>query len=125
MILAFTVLAMFLIAFLAAAIATVVAWIILQRLSGNGESESDEVATRLLKEDSLSTVSPWAGLLACFDFVKGLQARLEEADLPWSVGRLTSMMLLSGTVVLALLSNLNGMPVSVALVAAVASAWIP
>ncbi len=125
MILAFTVIVMFLIAFLAAAIATLVGWIILQKRSGNDESEPADGGPRLLKEENLSTFSLWGGLLARFDFVKGLQLRLEEADLPWTVGRLTSMMLLSGTLGLALLSNVTGLPFSAALVAALVCAGIP
>ncbi len=53
----------------------------------------------LLRDDSLSTISFWASLLERFDFVDLMRARIEQADLSWSIGRVTFSMLLSGALV--------------------------
>jgi tight adherence protein B len=49
----------------------------------------------ILKEESLSTISIWDRILARMDGMGTLRTRMSEAGLPWSVGRLTSMMLLA------------------------------
>jgi tight adherence protein B len=59
----------------------------------------------LFRSDRLSTVRFWDNLLNRFDFVEKMRARMEEAGVDWSVGRLTLAMLLSGTVTMLLLSR--------------------
>jgi tight adherence protein B len=52
----------------------------------------------LLRDQELSTISPLARLLEQFDFIEGLGNQIVEADLNWSVGRVTGLMLLFGAV---------------------------
>jgi tight adherence protein B len=54
--------------------------------------------TGILREDRLSTLGFWDSLLTHFDFVEILKKHLSQADLLWSVGRVTIAMLLLGTV---------------------------
>ena len=60
----------------------------------------------LLQSERLSTITFWDHILARFDFGALFKERIEQADLKWSVGRLTSMMLLMGVVALAILMRL-------------------
>ena len=60
----------------------------------------------LLQSGRLSSITFWDTMLAHFDFGAMLQSRLDQADLRWSVGRITSMMLLVGVIVLAVLMRL-------------------
>lgn len=52
----------------------------------------------LLQQQLLSSISVWRQLLARFDFVENLKLRISEAGLTWSVGRVTLMMLLLGSI---------------------------
>lgn len=60
----------------------------------------------LFRNERLSSVNFWDALLARFDFIEILRERIAQAELDWSVGRVTLAMLLSGTVALAILSRL-------------------
>jgi tight adherence protein B len=81
---------------------------------GSGESQSEHreqlgfkiEPSFLLQHDRLSSITFWDAVLAHFDFGALLQSRLDQADLRWSVGRITSMMLLVGVIVLAVLMRL-------------------
>lgn len=64
----------------------------------------------ILKVEVLSTISAWSWLLSKFAFAERLRALLAEAELPWSVGRLTAMMMLSGALVLGFVINVSWMP---------------
>src|SRR5712692_1945054 len=124
--------AFFLVIFLVASILTAVAYLVFLRMKAE-ESEaaaSEFSITRpastdtenqrertgeqgltlplspLLQTDRLSTITFWDSILERFDFAGILKARMEQADLNWSVGRITSMMLLIGVVVLAVLVRL-------------------
>ena len=112
-----SVLAFFVFIFLLATITVAIGWMAFvkktsEQASGEprdpaattGEGLSDEDAP-LFRDDRLSTLSFWHNLLARFDFVDILQRRITEADLDWSVGRVTLAMLLSGTVAVLLLSR--------------------
>src|SRR4029077_3642993 len=57
----------------------------------------------LLRQELLSTISAWQRLLARFDFADILKTRIAEAGLRWSVGRVTLIMLLLGTLGAAML----------------------
>src|SRR5258708_33122404 len=50
----------------------------------------------VLKDESISTISPWAWLLQRSDLVAILRRNLAQAELSWSVGRVTLLMLLAG-----------------------------
>ena len=70
----------------------------------------------LLQTDRLSSITFWDSILARFDFGAILKERIDQADLHWSVGRVTSMMLLIGVVTLAIC--LRAVPAWAALIAA-------
>jgi tight adherence protein B len=75
-----------------------------------GLVEEDAAGTLLLKSEQLSSISAWDSLLNRFDFVEIMKLRMAQADLGWSVGRLTMSMLLSGTVTLVALSRISWVP---------------
>jgi tight adherence protein B len=77
---------------------------------GDSESVSEDEASSLLKSERLSSISAWDSLLNRFDFVEIMKLRMAQADLGWSVGRLTMSMLLSGTVMLVALSRISWVP---------------
>lgn len=61
----------------------------------------------LLKSESFSTISFWDRVLSRVDYVEIMKVRIREAGLNWSVGRLTLLMLLLGTVAAVLIGNLR------------------
>src|SRR5260370_7563706 len=65
---------------------------------------------RLFKDETLSTISPWAKLLKRSDFVKVMRRQLAQAGLSWSVGRVTLLMLLSASVALAIAMQFDIIP---------------
>jgi tight adherence protein B len=77
----------------------------------------------LLHSERLSSITFWDSILARFDFGAILKERIEQSELHWSVGRLTSMMLLVGVVALAVLIRL--VPVWAAILGAAAVSWAP
>jgi len=77
----------------------------------------------LLQSGRLSSITFWDTILARFDFGAVLQSHLDQADLRWSVGRVTSMMLLVGVIVLAVLMRL--VPLWAALLGTAASILAP
>lgn len=81
-----------------------------EEVEGPSALASDATAAPLLKTEVLSTISVWAYLLSKFGFVDKLKKLLAEADLGWSVGRLTLMMLLAGGVALAALMRIPVVP---------------
>ncbi len=64
----------------------------------------------LLRDEVVSTIKFWARLLERFDFIHIIKQRTEEAQLDWSVGRITAMMLLSGALAYSLLGYLQWLP---------------
>src|SRR5579871_1952379 len=140
MLIAFIVLAFFVVVFLMVSIAVVVAWMgFLKTTTEETEAarrdlESDPAGgatlpgvldddSPLFLSDRLSTINFWHSLLARFDFIEIVKERISQAQMDWSVGRLTTMMLLCGTVALAILLRL--VPVWAALIAAIAVAFAP
>jgi tight adherence protein B len=82
-------------------------------LEGSRVSETSEAPPEtplLLRQQLLSTIDIWHRLLARFDFVEILKLRIAEAGLKWSVGRVTLMMLLSGSVGAAAMFALDWAP---------------
>lgn len=101
-------LVVFLAAFLLSAAAVLVASLFLNKPEGaTGSGDAQESGPNLLKEEELSSISIWDKLLARFDFVEGLRRRIAQADMDWSVGRITAMMLLLGASAMALLSGVE------------------
>lgn len=67
-------------------------------------------APQVLKGEDLSTITVWAKLLERFSHVEELRAMIAEANLRWSVGRVTLMMLLGGTATAAFLWQIDLIP---------------
>lgn len=119
-------LVVFLAAFLLAAAAVMVASLFLNRpADGSGAGSGVEDGPNLLKEEELSSISVWDKLLARFDFVEGLRTRIAQADMDWSVGRITAMMLLLGASALALLNGVEWISFWLALVLGGLAALLP
>jgi len=105
----------FLTTFLAVAVAVLIGWFALQRMGAEAIAEDvsehllDE-SPRLLRNQSLSTISLWAKLLERWDFVRIIQRHLLQAGLEWSVGRVTLSMLLAASLTLAATVNFAMIP---------------
>lgn len=110
-----SILVFFVVIFLLASITVTVAWMAFLKTT----AEKSEAAHRdlegaagvdpvnedsaLFRSDRLSTVEFLDSLLTHFDFIESMRARIAQADLDWSVGRVTLAMLLIATVTLAIL----------------------
>jgi tight adherence protein B len=102
-----SILAFFAAIFLLAAIVVAVAWMGFVKQTGEAvEAEQDagdeavaaapSADSGLFRNDRLSSLSFWDNLLARFDFIEILKARMAHAQLEWSVGRVTALMLFCG-----------------------------
>ena len=125
-----SILAFFVLTFLLASIAVAIAWMaFLKSRAEEKEAEEGELAAGddesrpLMREERLSTINFWDNLLARFDFIEILRTRIAQADLDWSVGRVTMAMVLFATVVLVILYPFVG--AFPALAAAVFAAFVP
>jgi len=115
-----SILAFFVVTFLVIAIAVVIIWMAMQRIS---REESDaalgersgaptqeaapaEEDSPLFRTERLSTVDFFDKLLTRFDIIELLRERLQQAEMDWSVGRVLVAMLLIGTVALAVFSRI-------------------
>lgn len=113
--LALTSILVFLTTFLAAGLAALIGWFALQRLGAEAVAEdvSDHLlddSPRLLKDDTYSTISPWARLLEKSDFIRIMHRHLQQAGLTWSVGRVTLLMLLASSVALGFAMQFESIP---------------
>lgn len=77
-----------------------------------GEVGSDQLAgfqidenSPLFRQEQLSNINFWQNLLSRFDFVEILKLRISQANLDWSVGRVTLIMMLLGMVTMLLTSR--------------------
>jgi tight adherence protein B len=84
-----------------------------------------EFDMELLRDDTLSTISVWAGLLKRFDWVDLIKRRLQEAGMAWSVGRLTMLMLVAGASTFGTLRMLPALQAWLVLLLSAAAAFIP
>lgn len=102
-------LAFFLVIFLVATLTAAIAWLAFlknqaeardaERDAGGTAAETQaEGGSQLFREDRLSTVTFWDHFLSRFDVVRLLKTHLAQADLGWSVGRVTIAMLLLATI---------------------------
>jgi tight adherence protein B len=129
-VLALSTILVFFTTFLAVALAVLIGWFALQRIGANALAEDmsehllDE-GPRLLKDESLSTISPWRKLLEQWDFVRILQRHLLQAGLSWSVGRVTLLMLLGASVALALALRFDWVPGWAAALLAISVGLLP
>jgi tight adherence protein B len=127
-------LAFFLVIFLMASIAVAVAWMAflktrveesdaVQRDLAAGDENLAPEESPLLRSKRLSTITFWDSMLSRFNVGEILRTRLAQAELDWSVGRVTCMMLLMGAVTLAVLGR--WIPSWAALLAAAGAAFAP
>jgi tight adherence protein B len=99
-----SILAFFVLTFLLASIVVAISWMaFLKTRAEESEAEQGELgapddASALIRPERLSTINFWDNLLARFDFMKILKTRISQADLNWSVGRVTIAMALTGAV---------------------------
>ena len=127
---ALTAILVFFTTFLAAGLAVLIGWLALQRMGAEALAEDvsehllDE-SPRVLKDESLSSISIWAKLLQRSDFVKIMRRHLQQADLGWSVGRVTMLMLLAGSIALAVAMRFEGIPGIVAVLIAMLVGSLP
>jgi tight adherence protein B len=125
-----SVLGFFVVIFLVLTIAVAIAWMAFVKRSAEAdevargeEDASVETDSALFRTERLSTLNFWQNLLTRFDFMELLRVRLAQAELQWSVGRMTLVMLLCGTVVGLIVSNF--LPAWAALAAGVGAAFAP
>lgn len=64
-------------------------------------------APAILREDSLSSISLWEGILTRVDGIEMMRHHIAEAGMKWSVGRLTALMLLSAAALFAILWRMS------------------
>jgi tight adherence protein B len=127
---ALTAILVFLTTFLAAGLAVLIGWFALQRMGAEAAAENvsehllDE-SPRVLKDESLSSISPWAKLLERSDFIKIMRRHLQQADLSWSVGRITMLMMLAASVALAIAMREDHIPGVVAVLIAALVGSLP
>ena len=105
----------FLTTFLAAGLTVLIAWFALERMGAEARAEDVsehllDSSPRLLKDESLSTISPWARVLERSDLVHIMHRHLLQAGLTWSVGRVTLVMLLAASVALAIAMQFEWLP---------------
>jgi tight adherence protein B len=120
----------FLTTFLAAGLAVLIGWFALQRIGAEALAQdmSDHLldeSPRLLKEESLSSISPWARVLERSDFVRIMHRHLLQAGLTWSIGRMTLLMLLASSVALGITMQFDWIPGWAGLLIAVAVGALP
>lgn len=129
-----SILAFFAAIFLLAAIVVAVAWMGFVKQTGEAEEAAQDTAeetsvesspgdSRLFRNDRLSSLNFWDNLLARFDFIEILKARMAQAQLEWSVGRVTALMLFCGTAAGLLLLRI--VPAWGALAGAIGIAFLP
>jgi tight adherence protein B len=127
-----SVLGFFVVIFLVLTIAVAIAWMAFVKRTAEadeaargegGEFETVDGDSPLFRTERLSTLNFWQNLLARFDFMDLLKARLEQAELHWSVGRVTLAMLLCGTVVGLLAEGI--LPTWAAIAAGAGAAFAP
>ncbi len=113
--LALSSLLIFLTTFLAAGLAALISWFAFERMGAQARAENlsehllDD-SPPLLKDEALSTISPWARLLEKSDFVRIMHQHLQQAGLTWSVGRVTLLMLLTASVALGITMQFEWIP---------------
>jgi tight adherence protein B len=120
----------FLATFVLAAAAVAIASFVQERLAGplpasEQVSEEGEETSALLREESLSTITLWHALLQRLDLITTLKQRMDEANLKWSVGRVTAAMLLLGGLFCALVMDSRLLPPGTPIAAFAFGAWLP
>jgi tight adherence protein B len=122
-----SILAFFVLTFLLASIVVAISWMAFLKTRAE-ESEAELVGAGdesgpLIRTERLSTINFWDNLLARFDFMEILKTRIAQADLNWSVGRVTIAMALAGTVAFLIVYRFLGFWPAAAIAAM--AAWAP
>jgi tight adherence protein B len=122
-----SILAFFVLTFLLASIVVAISWMAFLKTRAE-ESEAELVGAGdedrpLIRTERLSTINFWDNLLARFDFMEILKTRIAQADLNWSVGRVTIAMALAGTVAFLIVYRFLGFWPAAA--TAAFAAWAP
>jgi tight adherence protein B len=117
--------------FLLAALAVFIASFVQSRIGATAPAAEGAAgiegpeAGPLLREESLSSITLWQALLRRLDLIDKLKQRMDEADLQWSVGRVTLAMLLLGGLFFAMVQDSRLLPPGAGLAAFVLGAWLP
>jgi tight adherence protein B len=103
----------FVLTFLLASIVVAISWMaFLKNRAEESEAELGELgadeARPLIRTERLSTINFWDNVLARFDFMEILKTRIAQADLEWSVGRVTIAMALAGAIVFLIIYRFLG-----------------
>jgi tight adherence protein B len=103
----------FVLTFLLASIVVAISWMaFLKTRAEESEAELGELGADegrpLMRTERLSTINFWDNLLAHFDFMEILKTRIAQADLNWSVGRVTIAMALAAAIVFLIVFRLLG-----------------
>lgn len=103
----------FVLTFLLASIVVAIAWMaFLKTRAEESEAELGEMGADegrpLIRTERLSTINFWDNVLARFDFMEILKTRIAQADLNWSVGRVTIAMALAAAVAFLILFRILG-----------------
>jgi tight adherence protein B len=103
----------FVLTFLLASIVVAIAWMaFLKTRAEESEAELGELGADegrpLMRTERLSTINFWDNVLARFDFMEILKTRIAQADLNWSVGRVTIAMALAGAIAFLICFRLLG-----------------
>lgn len=95
--------------------------------AGEGEHEewSPALDSNLLRDEALSTIGFWGGLLERITATQNLQAHIAEAGMRWSVGRTTAMMLLAAASFWAFLATFTFIPGYVTLIGGLTAGATP
>jgi tight adherence protein B len=109
------------VSFAAALLAAILVWAV-RKPAAEGEPEG---SAGLLREDGISSIALWARVLNRISHVELLKQQLVEADLKWSAGRMTLLMMLSGALGTALLLNTPDLPLALAPVGFLIGATAP
>lgn len=86
---------------------------------------SPALDSSLLRDEALSTIGFWGGLLERITATQNLQAHIAEAGMRWSVGRTTAMMLLAAASFWAFLATFTFIPGYVTLIGGLAAGATP
>src|SRR5580698_1629266 len=115
-----SILLFFILTFLLASIVVAISWMAFLKTKTEeseaelGELGADETGS-LIRTERLSTINFWDNVLARFDFMEIMKTRIAQADLNWSVGRVTIAMALAGIVAFVIFYRFLGfLPAAVA-----------
>jgi tight adherence protein B len=79
----------------------------------------------VLRDEDLSTIRVWAALLERFSHVEDLRRLISDANLKWSVGRVTLTMLLVGSLTATILWQVGIVPLLPSAIIVIAAAFVP